>query len=270
MNETTVIHEVSKLELYIQNFLPVILITIVGVFLIFYINRSNKWLTGFIKSQKSEFDKFKEYLTSHEERFATHLIKAIKESPDLPLNMDINNSYYKLYDVFKKVGNIAIDKLSGIMDDINACRIAIYLFHDGTRTISGFDFLKITCVGEKIRMRSGIKNIMPHHANININILDNTYDALFKTGRCIVINDASTANSSMFIFISAPTVLYSQLVAIYDNNNIVIGFILAEFNHPYNKILSDNEYDTLKETCGYLAPIFIYNDYANLTINNDN
>ena len=255
----------------LMHVLPILVVLIVTALLVYYINRNNKWLTGFIKSQINEFDELKEYLTSHEERIITSLIKVIKDSntvtPDNSNNVD--NNYYQLYDVFKKVGSIATNKLSSIMEDINAYRIAIYLFHNGTRTLSGFDFLKMTCIGERIKIRSGIKEHMMDHANININILDDMYDNLFTSGRYIIINDASISNTNKAMFISSPLILYSQLVALYDENNNIIGFLLAEFNHSYNKLISEDEYNVLKEACVYLSPIFIYTDYTSLTLKSE-
>ena len=267
MNES--VNGITGIE-YVIYILPMLVIFVITALLIYYINRNNKWLATFIKSQINEFDKLKQYLTNHEERVITSLIKAIKDSNITISNTpNIDSNYYQLYDVFKKVGDIATDKLSNIMKDIDACRIAIYLFHNGTRTLSGFDFLKMTCIGEKIKIRSGIKEHMIEHANVNINILDDMYDNLFTSGRYIIINDANITHTNKAMFISSPLVLYSQLVALYDENNNIIGFLLAEFNHTYNKIISEDEYNILKEACAYLSPIFIYTDYTNLTLKSE-
>ena len=268
----TIVH-LSATEIYIQNFLPVIIVLVTMVWLVYFINKNNKYIVELFNNQNKQIDIFKEFLTNHEEKFATNLINAVKDTIPVSNDFKETNKYYKLFDIFKKINDSTTNDLFKIMTEIKACRTAIYLFHNGTKSLSGFDFIKISCVGEKIQIGTGIKERIVNHSNMPINIFDNMYNKLLETGRYIIINDEETMNTAKSHFISSPKVLYSQAVCIYDADNNVIGFILAEFDHVYSKLLADTEYESLQTMSKNLVPLFSYTNYANLTIikspNND-
>ena len=156
------------------------------------------------------------------------------------------------------------------MSRTGACRTALYLLHNGQKSASGVSFIKVSCVGERALVGSGIKEQIVNHSNMPINIFDNMFEKLIENGKYIIMNDAETANSSRSQFLSSPKVHYSYAVSIYDNSNNILGFVLAEFDRAYNKHESDEEYAILKEFADKIGPILSFTEYTDLTLEDDN
>ena len=219
-----------------------------------------------IHEQNESLVQFKETMVSQNYSSLTTITDAIKEGRpiDMALSEDAGT---ELSQIFNKIKQIAGDDLYKILMKTNACRTAIYLFHNGTRAShGGFNFIKFSCVGEKCLSGSGIKEQIFHHSNIPVNIFDDMYETLMETGRYIFIRTADgVMNTSKSKFISTSKIQYSQAVCIYDSKNIALGFILAEFDHPYDTHIANEEYEELLELCKRLKPLFSFTDYVELT-----
>lgn len=266
IEQATVI-TLSRLEFHLYHIIPMMLIAICILILFFYGHRANMVLKGMIEKYGNDLHEFKKSIVQSDSKTASKIISALQNSP--ASQGSITDRYNRLYAVFNKIKKATGDNLYNAMISIRASRVAIYLFHNGTKTSSGFDFLKVSCVGEKIMIGSGIKEKILSHSNIPVNILDNMYDVLFSSGRYIIHNDEPTMNTAKSQFISSNKIEYSQAICLYDANNNVIGFVLAEFDHSYLKKTGDEEYEKLKKLSTEFAPIFYYSDYTNLTIKDE-
>ena len=72
--------------------------------------------------------------------------------------------------------------------------------------------------------------------------------------------------SSHELFVCAEKISYTQCVAIFDVNNNILGFVLAEMEHPYNRETALQEKDKLDILLSQLVPILSYSEYVNTTI----
>lgn len=266
MNETTIVN-LSRFEVHLYHILPMLLVATCIILIVFYIRKSNNGLKDLIERNRNDLRDFKKTVVQSDSKIASKIISALHNSHTS--QETITNGYNKLYAIFNKIKKATGDNLYTIMMGIKASRVAIYLFHNGTKTSSGFDFLKVSCVGEKIVIGSGIKEKILNHSNMPVNVLDNMCDVLFSSGRYIIHNDESTMSTAKSQFISSNKIQYSQAVCLYDADNNIIGFVLAEFDHSYLKKTCDEEYERLKSLSNELAPIFSYSDYANLTLKDD-
>ena len=266
MNEATIV-TLSRLEIHLYHIIPMGLLTICLILILFYSRKANIVLKSMIEKHSNDLHEFKKTVVQSDSKIASKVISALQNSHISQAT--ITNGYNRLYAIFNKIKKATGDNLYNVMIGIKASRVAIYLFHNGTKTSSGFDFLKLSCVGEKIVIGSGIKEKILNHSNMPVNILDNMCDVLFNSGRYIIHNDESTMNTAKGQFISSNKIEYSQAVCLYDSDNNIIGFILAEFDHSYLKKTCDEEYERLKSLSNELAPIFSYSDYANLTLKDD-
>lgn len=235
------------------------------------IKKNNEFILFLIKKQNTELASFKESIMSQNEDIFTNLVQAIKNSG----NTDVANLAHhhgenagKLFEVFGRIKQILSDDLYRTMMKTNACRVAVYLFHNGVKTIHGFSFLKISCVGDKCQVGSGIKERILNHSNMPINLFDDMYDKLIQHGCYTLIKDQESGimDTSKAEFLSGPKIQYSQAICIYDFNNVVLGFILAEFDHTWDATIADAEKESIRNLCKRLSSIFSYNDYVNLTI----
>lgn len=178
------------------------------------------------------------------------------------------SSSERLLEVFCKLGSVIKEDLYSTTKQIEACRIGIYLYHNGTKSVSGVSFLKVSCIGERVLVGSGIQEQIYNHASMPINLFDEMTQLLVSEGQYIIMNDqASISSQPTKQFCSSSKVRYSQAVTIYDNNNYPLGFLLAEFLHPYSRDTSQMEYENLKHLVDKITPILSFSEYAELALN---
>lgn len=253
-------------------FYGVVICDIIVLFIIFYtiikLLGDIKIITNIIQSlssvRESDLHDIKKEIRENNETLFSRLLYEYK----LNISSTKEHSYNDLYAILKRIHDISNSSLYDAMHDIKAIRLAIYLFHNGSHTLNGFSFLKVSCIGEKILSGSGVREKILLHSNLMANLCESIYDDIFTTGRSIIFNNNVVESEDITLFISSTTkTKYSQVASLYDNDNNVVGFILAEFNHDYNKVIADKEYDNIKCLSDKLSPIFSFTDYANLTTN---
>jgi len=220
-----------------------------------------------IDSQNKLINTLKNDIIDSTNRLTSYIASNVHTNNVSTTMIDDFPSSNKLIEIFHRIKSIANDDLYSNMGAAKACRIAIYLFHNGTKTFNGLSFLKISCVGEKMLSGSGIKERIVKHTNMSVNILDDMYEEIVNNGRYLIINNETDADeSSEQEFISSNKIKYAQLVCIYDAENNALGFISAEFDHEYNKTIADEEFEILKDFSNKLSPVLSFTNYAELTV----
>lgn len=245
-----------------------LLIIILGVAVFFYIRYNNKKMRNEIKEQNhQDLMAFKTSITDMNKQLLDDIFE-VMSSKEKPLDEAEAKKQHQqeLINTFQKLRRIIKDDLTTTMNDTNACRIALYLLHNGTKSNGGIDFIKVSCVGEKILIGSGVKEQILNHSNMPINIFDNMLEKLIENGRYIVMNDDETMATARAQFISTSKIRYSQQVSVYDGSNNMLGFVLGEYDHVYNKNTSDMEYEILSKFAKKISPILSYSDYSSLTL----
>lgn len=254
-----------------------IVICIIVIGLIIYVRRNNKIITELLRQQNhEELNTFKHSIESMNKGLVDDIIDVLKD--DNIAHQDkhetIKGHQEELLNTFTKLKHIIKDDLYSTMHATGACRTALYLFHNGTKSTEGISFVKISCIGERTLIGSGVKEQILNHTNMPVNMFDNMYEKLIENGKYIIMNNTETMQTSRQQFISAAKIRYSQAIAIYDSSNNILGFVLAEFDHAYNKTISDTETTILKEFSKKISPILSFSEYADLTlkarINNSN
>ena len=269
MNEV-VVHDTSTVLLmqYCIIFLIVIIIAIIG--LVLYIKRNNRLMSELLNEQNHEdFQEFKETIANMNKGLVDEIVDVLKDDGEhshSDKQEKLKDHQEELLNTFAKLRRVIKDDLYATMHHTGACRTALYLFHNGTRSTEGISFLKISCIGERTLVGSGVKEQILNHSNMPVNIFDNMYDKLIENGRYVVMNDEKTMQTSRAQFISASKIRYSQAIGIYDSSNNILGFVLAEFDHAYNKAASDTEYAVLKDFTKKISPILSFSEYADLTL----
>ena len=256
--------------------LSLIALAIIGV--IVYVHRNNELMKTTLKSQNhTEFEEFKDTLTNMNNGLIDNVVKVLRD-PTIDTNMltyemsDARSMHIKnqrdLLNIFDKLRKLIKEDLNNTITNTNAVRTGIYLFHNGTKSLQGLEFLKTSCIAEKIVVGSGIKERMIEHTNLPINLFDDMFDKLVSTGRYIIMNDEETMQTERSKFISNSKIRYSLAVCIYDNSNNILGFILSEYDHAYTKQVSDAEYKKLFEFAKKIAPVLSFSEYADTALKN--
>ena len=229
----------------------VILIAIVALIGFLYIKYSNRKIKEAMHQQTEDLNAFKASI----EQMNKNLLESIAGVMNKELRDNNEDQTHKhqqeLMSTFDKVRQITRDDLFSALNSTSACRIALYLLHNGTKSINGISFLKISCIGERTLPGSGIREQIMNHTNMPINIEETML----------------TARSQ---FISHSKIQYSQAVAIYDTSNNIIGFILGEYDSIYTKENSDIEYKDLKALAQKISPILTISDYSKIAAKEKN
>ena len=236
------------------------------VWLFFQTKKNNKFITFLLDKQHNELENFKDSITVSFDKTSNDIISAIEKGVSLD---SIRNHKGHIFEIFQKLKAIIGDDLHTVLKGTKACRTAIYLFHNGVKTPNGFSFIKMSCVADKVLVGSGITEKIMNQTNMPVNIFDNMYNELLENGKYTIINTPEVMQTSQSQFLSSSKIRYSQAVCIYDSTNIVLGFILGEFDHPWDVQQAAEEYDKICSLCKKLSPLFSYTGYANLTLKND-
>lgn len=177
-----------------------------------------------------------------------------------------------LIDMFLKLGSALKKECKNTLDVIDAARTAIYMFHNGINSVSGFHFLKFSCICEYFTRGSGSKSRIQEHSNIPVSLLDDTIDQLIRNGNCIVYTGDRSEGTETHDYETSNQITYRVLLknsdescifyTIYDLENNPIGFILSEFN---NKLFSlkdlKNKREYLKHLADKVSPILEVSNY---------
>lgn len=193
-------------------------VVILSIFLIVFL--SIMWLM--IKSNK-------EYMRQLVDQNKT-LITAILNNK----NSSIHHSHDNALDMFLKLNSRLKNECKNTLDVIEANRTGIYTFHNGTTSISGFHFLKISCICEHFNKGCGTTSRMQEHSNIPAGLLDKTIERLTLHGNYIIYNNDNSiyddANQIACKILLNNAKESCILYTIYGAENDPIGFILSEFD----------------------------------------
>lgn len=136
-----------------------------------------------------------------------------------------------LMETFLSLNKKMKEDLKDAIDVLDSDRVAIYVFHNGTRTPHGLPFFKFSCICEEIARASGSRSKMKEHSNIPLSLLDDVINTLWKNGHYEYFAKSHEVDNNfinrLLLQDDNKTCLF---YTIYDIDNNIIGFILSEFN----------------------------------------
>lgn len=187
-----------------------------------------------------------------EETLTKQLSENIERHGTTQIEIKNNNTKKttKLVKVYVKLNNLLKAELKNACLTTDAERIAIYLFHNGTYSLNGFPFIKISCICEILGNHSNTTLKQHLQTNIPINAVDDFLTELFH--HHIFISSKSEKDlkviKKLLLDRQEDTNEYIA-IAITDKSEIdepPIGFLLAEFdNKDFNKKCSQDKLDIL-------------------------
>lgn len=168
-----------------------------------------------------------------------------------------------ILEIFVQLDSSIKDILTDIKVTLDCDRISVYAFHNGTHASHGFPFFKISCITEQVKRGSGVMPVLKDQIAIPLSMFDNYFYDLYKSGHVEVgdIEHIKEIYPMVFSLLLKNNVHSGSCVAIFNNNNDILGFILAE----YKETKTDYELEVIKkeliDISSSLAPIMDYSKY---------
>ena len=236
--------------------LALVVVILTAIIIILY---NKKIISNFSDQLNKEYAKCKEELKKHNSETVKQLSKQITESASMIKYVEPERD---LMDIFIKLRSAIKETCVATMNQIDAARIAIYLFHNGVRSTHGINFLKMSCICEKVAIGRGIRERMLEQTNIPINLFDDIIYNLATYNRTIIMNNDEVQETNKKIFISADKINYTQIIPLYDVNNNILGLVAVEMDKSYSKDEVDANTIVLDDLAKQLIPVLSYSDYT--------
>lgn len=242
-------------------------VVILGVILfivIIAILNMNSTINKFMEQSIKNDESYKQIIMEQDKAIIGQLSN-LKEQLDKVNKMPFEKDLIK---TFARLSNSLKDYCKQSMDEIKAERLAVYLFHNGSYSTHGIHFFKMSCVCEKVTIGSGVRERSIDHTNIPINLFDSMIEGLVNDGYYIIKRtDENIEFNNHNIFFSANKIKFVHAITIFDNDNNIIGFTLAESSNEY----SDEEFNKQKEVIGrfitQVVPVLTYSEYTDMNVN---
>ena len=258
MGEHDAINSVSSLSKVIYEYGPAVtlmaVILILFVVILFYFLRSQqKANENIMNEHKMLIETMINQQKEREQQFLA--LQARQNKPEVS-NKELMDTYIKINNDIKSHVAVNIVMLS-------ACRLSIFLFHNGTKSLSKFPFFKFSCICEQTTNVRYVRINRQHDYPVNLmsdfvsNLYENREISYYNTdSRDAIDNDPMlkkilSNHQDKFI-----------IRGIFDSASSLVGFVLVEF--PNDSINDENYPEKSKimdELVDELTPIF---EYSNL------
>lgn len=157
------------------------------------------------------------------------LLNSILEDNEKPIiagghtKKDIVKTYIDINLVFK-------DVCKKVQLNLNADRVGIYVFHNGNKSSHGLPFYKMSCIGEWVIRGQGINTRGKKHVDLPLHVFSAIIESLYNTGNYTNIGKVLGNDELAFKeFITGSNILYLYMLSIYDDDDNLAGFSIAEF-----------------------------------------
>lgn len=173
-------------------------------------------------------------------------------------------SHKELMDIYLKVNQEIKTHVAVNIVMLKACRLAIYLFHNGTKGINRFPFFKFSCISEQVTV--------PKYTRLNtqvdypVNLMSDFILVLNNNGEIVFYDEEHHDNSDTMINkILADDENKYIIRGIIDSSTCLIGFVLIEFHTE--ELDKDNYKEKSKiidEFVQELTPILEYSNFSKI------
>lgn len=184
------------------------------------------------------------------------------------------NQLVKLY---VKLNTLLKTDLKKACKDVDAERIAIYLFHNGTYSLSGVPFIKMSCICEILKPHSNTILKQPQQVNIPINAVDDFLSDLFHNSIFISTKSAKDLDivDKLLLNQDDDTLNSYIAIAILDKSELEeppIGFLMAEFQNIDEKTKQEKIDALIKlaEEASYALQVSSFMKQQDITRKEDN
>lgn len=216
-------------------------------FIIVTIMRNNqKQITSMIKQQEQH----SQSIMNQNDKLVENMMEKEKAEEDefCAAHRDFIKTYIDVQTVFKSASKHSQNK-------IGADRMGIYVFHNGNRSIHGLPFFKMSCVGEWLKTNVGAKKNI--HSELPLYVYDDIILALYEDGYFENITNPSRESDMVSSFSVSSTFIYVFMLGIYDSNNNLAGFSIAEFKKKPEDITIEEIKESMQQLNDDISDIII-------------
>ena len=121
-----------------------------------------------------------------------------------------------------------------LINNLRCSRVAIYLFHNGNKTLYGFPFIKMSCVFE-ITNKGTMTVRSKTHVNLPLHLFHDFIDSLYNNEEFAGnLDDVEIHDNSIREFLSYSDSKSLFMKAIKKKDGSLAGFTVCEFVRPVN------------------------------------
>lgn len=157
-------------------------------------------------------------------------------------------------------------------EKVNADRVGIYVFHNGTTSSHGLPFFKVSCISEWISHGCGITTHLQDCSAVPLAMFDDIIERVYSYGFVIVDNHYNNDNNSNnYTYIQSNSFYLEKdkaktaiFCAVYDSYDNILAFVLAEYVNRVEAEAIDDYITELKEFCARIRPALEFSDYNSI------
>lgn len=168
----------------------------------------------------------------------------------------------ELVDIFIKMSIPIRSTLEVLADKLNADRTSVYVFHNGTNTSHGLPFIKISCLTEVMKRGTLVARKVLQHQGLPLSTFDKSISYLVSSQVGYILNneedDRFPAIKNM---LNSAGVLSAGFLALYDDDNNMLGIIIAEFATTKTEEEMESIIEVMKDESLKIIPVLDYADY---------
>ena len=149
-----------------------------------------------------------------------------EEEKDEDYHKDLVGAYIDINMAFKNISR-------STMNQLGCDRIAIYVFHNGNKSMYGLPFFKMSCIHEWTSLGSSTLR-GKSHMDMPLHLFNDFIESLHKYGvyKADNIEIAKEKDPSIAGFVSYSNTKALYMVAIKNDDGIISGFVAVEFDNP--------------------------------------
>lgn len=249
------INGVSTFSELLNNYGPAIVI--LAVFLILFLYLTLHMLSTNQKNMQNMIDQNKAYVDQIMETNKNLIKTALEET--YGHDYDEKN----IVEIFVKLNETLKDECRSTLEKTNAERTAVYVFHNGASASHGLPFFKLSCISEWIKRGSESTSRMKEHTNIPLSMFNALVTTLYNNGRMVVKDLSILANEDPFThkFLASKRINSCVVECVYDSDNRIMGFVLAEHQGTLTESEIEYNIDVLRSLCAKIKPVLEFSDY---------
>lgn len=232
-------------------------IVIISVFIVIL-------LSLFVVIVKSN-SKANEQILDQQKKMLDKLLAKGNENVQKVADMTEPKNEKNLIEIFVRLNDALKEEMRDLRRIIDADRVGIYVFHNGTHSSHGIPFFKLTCINERIKKGSGIAPNVANHASVPLTLFEGFITSLYKNSEVLNKKDPTTGIYSLpYSVLANESISTGLYIGIYDCDNNLLGYMAAEFKTIIDtdeeiKKIKDSIYVSVKR----IAPILEYSDFQN-------
>lgn len=238
-----------------------VLVVIAAVLIIVFVYNSKKQQKHYSEMAKSQAESNKtmiESVLSQNKILIENYKTAVKELREVPATYNEKN----IVEIFVKLNDILKVECQTTSRNTKSDRTSVYVFHNGTHSSHGMPFFKMSCICEWINKGAASNTKLSEHTNMTLNLFDPIVTNLYKNGE-FVINSEQETEPSNLLFIKGTKIQTIIFIAIYDDDNNIMGFVANDYNSktPLNFEEIKAEMQLL---CDKVKPVLEFSNYQDI------